>query len=78
MKHALCIIHINDYYSNDLVLNDSNFILFRCDFTYNLLYDITSAEVIFSVLCDVTINVSYQQGQYISFECYQPSVLTLN
>ena len=47
MKHALCIIHINDYYSNDLVLNDSNFILFRCDFIYNLLYDILSAELIF-------------------------------
>ena len=47
MKYAMCNIHINDYYSKYFVFNDSNFILFHFDFTYNLLYDITSSDVIF-------------------------------
>ena len=46
-KYAMCNIHIKDYYSKYFVFNDSNFILFHCDFTFNLLYDITSADVIF-------------------------------
>ena len=40
-------IYIIDNYSKYFVYNDSNFIQFHCDFTYNLLYDKTSADVIF-------------------------------
>ena len=43
----MCNIHIKDYYSKYFVFNYSNFILFHCDFTLNLLYDITSADAIF-------------------------------
>ena len=43
----MCNIHIKDYYSKYFVYNDSNFILFYCDFTHNLLYAIAMAEVIF-------------------------------
>ena len=46
IKYAMCDIHINDYYSKYFVSNDSNFILFHCDFIFNLLYDKTSADVI--------------------------------
>ena len=56
MKHAMCYTHINDYYSKYFVNNDSNFIFFLCDFTYNLLYDVGGRH--FSVLSDFTINVS--------------------
>ena len=42
----MCKIHINDYYSKYFVFYDSNFILSHCDFTYSLLYYITSADVI--------------------------------
>ena len=47
MKDPLCNIHINDYYSKYFICNDSNFILLQFDLTYNLLLDITSADVIF-------------------------------
>ena len=47
MKYAMCNLHINDKYSKYSVYNDSNFVLFCCDFTYNLLDDKTSADVIF-------------------------------
>ena len=50
MKYAMCNIHINDYYSKYFVYNDSNFILFRCDFTLNLLYDIMLEDVNFRFL----------------------------
>ena len=32
-------IHLNDYYSKYFGYKDSNFILFHCNFTINLLYD---------------------------------------
>ena len=35
MKYAMCNIHINYSYSKYFICNDSNFILFHCDFTYN-------------------------------------------
>ena len=49
MKYAMCNIHINDYYSKYFVYNDSNFILFHCDFTNNLglLFDITLATLFY-------------------------------
>ena len=77
MKHAMCNIHINDYYSKYFVYNGSNLFVFHCDFTYNLLYDRMLEDIIFSVLSDVTKNASCLIGtsaeslktfQYISFE----------
>ena len=62
MKYVMCNIHINDYYSKYFFYNDSNFILFHCDFIYNTCHYITSAEVIFTVLSDVTINVCCLQA----------------
>ena len=58
MKYAMCSLHINVYFSKYIVFNGSKFILIHCDFTYNIFYDITSADVIFSVLSDVKINVT--------------------
>ena len=78
MKYAMCNVHINDNYSKYFVYNDSNFILFHCDFTCDLLYNITSADVIFLVLSVVTININlavYRRGcgvgktfRYTSFD----------
>ena len=47
MKFAMCNIHTNHYCSKYFLYNNSYFILFHCDFTYNLTYDIMSADVIF-------------------------------
>ena len=47
MKYVMCNIPIKDYYSKYFVYNYSNSIMFYCDFTYNLLYDIALADVIF-------------------------------
>ena len=49
MKYVMCNIHINDYHSKHFVNDYSRFILFHCHFIYSLLYDITSADVIFTV-----------------------------
>ena len=50
MKYAMCNIHINDNYSKYFVSNDSNFILFYSEFTYDLLYDRTPTDVIYRFL----------------------------
>ena len=47
IKYALCNIHIKDHFSKYFIYNDLWFILFHCDFTNNLLYDITLVDVIF-------------------------------
>ena len=47
VKYVLCNVHNNDNYSRYFIYNQSSFILFQCDFTYNLLYDIVSVDVIF-------------------------------
>ena len=58
MKYGMCDININDIYSKYFVYNDSSFILFQCDFTYNLLLQYNVSGRLFSVLSEVTINVS--------------------
>ena len=57
MKYAMCNIHNNYHYYKYFIYNDLSFILFHCDFTYNLLYDTTLMDVIFW-LSDFTINAS--------------------
>ena len=47
MKYGMCNINIYDIFSKYFVYNDSSFILFQCDFTYNLLHNIMSVGVIF-------------------------------
>ena len=49
MKYAMCNIHINVYYYKYIVYNGSKFMLIHCDFTYNIFYEITSADVIFRI-----------------------------
>ena len=38
MKHAMFNIHNNDYYSEYFNYNNSNFILFHCDFTHMIYF----------------------------------------
>ena len=45
MKYVMCNLHNNYYYFKYFVYNESNFILFHCDFSYNLLYDIIIAKI---------------------------------
>ena len=47
MKYVMCNIHIKNYFSKYFVFKNLNFILFYCDFTNNLLYDIELADIIF-------------------------------
>ena len=47
VKYARSNIHIIDNYSKNFVYNETNFIMFHCDFINNFFYDLTSADVIF-------------------------------
>ena len=48
IKYAMCNTHVhnNEKYSKYFLYNGWSFIMFDCGFTYNLLYDVTSVDVI--------------------------------
>ena len=76
MKCAICNIHFNDNFSKYFVYNDSNFILFYCDFTHNLLLGhIALADVIFRfwVMSQLTLAVyrhEYRVSKNVSIHIF--------